>query len=87
MKGDVIMIILVTVQVILGIWFVSFALMGNAIRKITLAISVMFIIAGAGLFVPAEFADFSIPLSLVGLSVGTVLLTTELLKYRILQSR
>ena len=61
--------------------------MGYAIRKITPAIRVMFIIAGAGLFVPTEFTDFPIPLSLVGLSVGVVLLTTECLKYRMLQSR
>ena len=81
------MIILVTVQAILGIWFISFTLMGYAIRKITPAIRVMFIIAGAGLFVPAEFADFPIPLSLVGLSVGAVLLTTEWFIYRMLQSR
>ena len=79
--------ILVTIQAILGIWFISFALMGYAIRQITPATRVMFIIAGAGLFIPAEFTAFPVPLWLVGLSVGAVLLTNEWLKFRMPQSR
>jgi len=82
MKGDALSIILVTGKSILGIWFVSIAVMGYAIRHIKLPVRVLFAIAGAGMFMPDKILSIGVPLGLIGIILGGGLYGLEWLRNR-----
>ncbi|MBT3916568.1 MAG: TRAP transporter fused permease subunit [Rhodospirillaceae bacterium] len=77
MRGDAISIFLVTGKSILGIWFVSVAVMGYAIRHISPLMRVLFAIAGAGMFVPDKILNIGIPLALIGIVLGGALIALD----------
>jgi len=77
MVGESVDILLVTGKTVLGIWFVSVAMMGYVIGPINIATRALFIIAGAGMFIPDRFLDIGIPLAVVGLALGAILMGME----------
>jgi TRAP transporter 4TM/12TM fusion protein len=70
MEGGTLSIALVTGKTMLGIWFVSSAVMGYLIRHINIAYRSLLAIAGALMFVPDKLLDIGIPLALIGLTLG-----------------
>jgi TRAP transporter 4TM/12TM fusion protein len=70
MEGDAVSIALVTGKTILGIWFVSAAVMGYLIRHINLGMRILIALAGAAMFVPDGILEIGIPIPLIGLIVG-----------------
>jgi len=77
MVGKAIDIMLVTSKSILGIWFVSVAMMGYVIGPISIVVRALFIIAGAGMFMPDRFLDIGIPLAAIGSVLGVILMSLE----------
>ena len=70
MEGDAVSIALVTGKTILGIWFVSAAVMGYLIRHINLGMRILMALAGAAMFVPDGILEIGVPIPLIGLIVG-----------------
>jgi TRAP transporter 4TM/12TM fusion protein len=70
MEGDAVSIALVTGKTILGIWFVSGAVMGYLIRHINLGMRILMALAGAAMFVPDGILEIGVPIPFIGLIVG-----------------
>ena len=70
MEGDAVSIALVMGKTILGIWFVSAAVMGYLIRHINLGMRILIALAGAAMFVPDGILEIGISIPLIGLIVG-----------------
>jgi TRAP transporter 4TM/12TM fusion protein len=70
MEGDTLSIALITGKTMLGIWFVSSAVMGYLIRHMNMAYRTLLAIAGALMFTPDKFLDIGIPLASIGLFLG-----------------
>ena len=77
MVGTVIDIFLVFIKSVLGIWLVSVGLMGYIIGPINLFKRTIIMLAGAGMFVPENITEFSIPISLSGLVISIVVVGFE----------
>tara|TARA_B100000315_G_scaffold229372_1_gene238906 strand:- start:5978 stop:7924 length:1947 start_codon:yes stop_codon:yes gene_type:complete len=82
MEGDAVSILLITGKSILGIWFISVAVMGYAMGHINPLTRVLFAIAGAGMFMPDKILNIGIPLALIGVILGGALIGVEWMRNR-----
>jgi TRAP transporter 4TM/12TM fusion protein len=82
MEGDAISIALVTSKTMLGIWFVSAAVMGYLIRHINWLMRALLALAGAGMFIPDQLLEIGIPPALIGLLLGGGIFVLEKLRIK-----
>jgi TRAP transporter 4TM/12TM fusion protein len=82
MEGDALSIALVTGKTIIGIWFVSAAVMGYLIRHINFGYRALLALAGAAMFFPDGILDIGIPPALIGFFLGGGLYVLESMRMK-----
>ena len=82
MEGDALSIALVTGKTIIGIWFVSAAVMGYLIRHINFGYRALLALAGAAMFFPDGILDIGIPLAFIGFILGGGLYVLESMRMK-----
>ncbi len=87
MIGDPMSIALETIKAVFGIWLVSVAIMGYIIRPINLSMRLLFVAAGAGIFIPDRYLDIGLPLAVLGAVLGIGLSAVEVFRGRAMSTR
>lgn len=82
MEGDALSIALVTGKTIIGIWFVSAAVMGYLIRHINFGYRALLALAGTAMFFPDGILDIGIPPALIGFFLGGGLYVLESMRMK-----
>jgi len=83
MEGSVISVVASFITTMAGVWLVCAAFAGYAIRPLSMPMRAAFGLAGLLLFIPADAVKHGEWTDIVGLALGAVLLTREVLAVRL----